>query len=112
MLGGAASLPRVDQLDAVVFLQHADVVGDQVEALVELLREHVRARDLLIQNDQDLHSQGMGERFRDYLFDALFFVFRLRQGLFPRLVCTDMADNKTLAPVNQDFHNAPAFSDY
>jgi hypothetical protein len=48
--------PRVDQLDAVVFLEHAHVVGDQVEALVELLGQQIRAGDALVQNDQDLYA--------------------------------------------------------
>src|SRR5690242_12270299 len=86
VLGGAAALLRVDELDAVVFLEHAHVVGDEVEALVELVREHVRARDLFIQNDQDLHPQGVGEGFSYYLFYALFFVLGLRHGLFSRFV--------------------------
>ncbi|MFL5834110.1 MAG: hypothetical protein ACJ76B_09030 [Solirubrobacterales bacterium] len=47
-----------------------------------MLREHIRARDLFIQNDQDLHPQGVGEGFGNYLFYALFFVFGLRHGLF------------------------------
>jgi len=59
------------------------VVGDEVEALIQLLGEHVRARDFLVQDDQDLNAQRVGERFRDDLFDALFLVFRLRQGLCP-----------------------------
>ena len=79
MLGGAAALLRVDQLDAVVFLEHADVVGDQVEALVQLLGEQVGAGDPLVENDQDLYAQGVGERFGDDLFDAVF-LLGFRQG--------------------------------
>jgi len=31
VLGGAAALLGVDELDAVVFLEHANVVGDEVQ---------------------------------------------------------------------------------
>jgi len=82
VLGGAAPLLRVNELDAVVFLEHANVVSDEVEALVELLGEHVGTRHLFIQNDQDLHTQRVGERFGDYLFDALLLFLGLRHGLF------------------------------
>jgi hypothetical protein len=71
VLGGAAALLRVDQLDAVIFLEYAHVVGDQVEALVELLGQQIWAGYALVQNDQDLYSQRMGEGFGDDLFDAV-----------------------------------------
>ncbi|HKH65038.1 MAG TPA: hypothetical protein VKA35_06210 [Solirubrobacterales bacterium] len=77
-----------------------------------MLREHVRARGLFIQNDQDLHPQGVGEGFGYNLFYALFFVFGFRHGLFFGSFPGVMADTKTLHLVDQDFHNAPAFSDY
>ena len=78
VLGGAAPLLGVDELDAVVFLEHAHVVGDQVEALVELLGEQVGAGDPLVENDQDLYPQRVGERFGDELFDAVLLLFGLR----------------------------------
>ena len=53
-------------------IQDSDVVGDEVEALVQLLGEQVGAGDPLVENDQDLYSQGMGKCFGDDLFDALF----------------------------------------
>ncbi|HEU5105377.1 MAG TPA: hypothetical protein VFU11_06010 [Solirubrobacterales bacterium] len=77
-----------------------------------MLREHIWARDLFIQNDQDLHPQGVSEGFGYYLFYALLFFLGLRHGLFFGLFPGVMADTKTLHLVNQDFHNAPAFSDY
>jgi hypothetical protein len=54
----------------------------------------------------------MGEGFGYYLLYALFFVFSFRHGLFFGLFPGVSADNKTLHLVNQDFHNASAFSDY
>jgi hypothetical protein len=82
VLRGAAALLGVDELDAVVFLEHADMVGDQVEALVELLRQQVGAGDALVQNDQDLYPQWVREGFGDDLFDAVL-LFRFRQGGLP-----------------------------
>jgi hypothetical protein len=72
VLRSAASLLRVDQLDAVVFLQNPDVVRDQVEALLQLLGEQIGAGNPLVENYQDLYAQRMRERFGDDLFDAVF----------------------------------------
>jgi len=83
VLGGAAPLLRVDQLDAVVFLEHADVVRDQIEALIELLGQQIGAGDPLVQNDQDLYAQWVGEGFGDDLFDAVL-LLSFRQGGFLR----------------------------
>jgi len=56
VLGGAAALLGVDELDAVVFLEHANVVGDKVQTLIELLGQQIGAGDPLVQNDQDLYA--------------------------------------------------------
>jgi hypothetical protein len=79
MLGGTAALLGVDELDAVVFLEHADVVGDEVQTLVELLGEQVWTGDALVQNDQDLYPEWVCEGFGDDLFDAVL-LLRFRHG--------------------------------
>ena len=79
VLGGAAPLLRVDELDAVVFLEHPHVVGDQVQTLVQLLGQEVGARHPLVQNDQDLNAQRMSERLGDDLFNVVL-LFRPGHG--------------------------------
>ena len=111
MLGGAAPLLRVDQLDAVVFLQDPDVVGDQVEALVQLLGEQVGAGNPLVENDQDLYAQRMRERFGDDLFDAVFFL-GFRQSDFLTSFSGVAADYNTLKIETQEFHNGCAIFVY
>jgi hypothetical protein len=115
VLGGATALLGVDQLDAVVLLEHTHVVRDEVEALVELLGEQVRAGDALVENDQNLYTQGMGERFGDDLFDALF-LLGFRQNGFLTLFSgggdrsQDFKDKNSRIP--QRFRNFRLFSHF
>ena len=94
VLGGAAALLRVDELDAVVFLEHADVVGDEVEALIELLRQQVWTGNPLVQNDQDLYAQRVREGFGDDLFDAVL-LLGFRHGGLPSVVGKGHSGGKT-----------------
>jgi hypothetical protein len=87
------------------------VVGDHVEALIQLLGEQVGAGDPLVENYQDLYAQRMRERFCDDLFDAVF-LLDFRQSGFLTLFSGVATDHKTLKIATQDFHNVPLFFVY
>src|SRR4051794_27749202 len=69
MLGGAAPLRGVDELQAAAFVECARVVGDMAEAGVEVVGEADRAGDPFRQGLEDPDAQGVGQGFNQALVD-------------------------------------------
>ena len=61
MLGSAAALSGVDQLDAAEIAQLLDVVADLADFLIQLAGNFLRACDPLVEDGQRVGADGMAE---------------------------------------------------
>src|SRR4051794_33720860 len=76
VLDRSASRLGADQLDHLEVRKESHVVADVAKRLVELFRDLARTRDLLVEQREHPHSQGMRERLHDALVDGRLFGWR------------------------------------